>query len=221
MKISFLHTAQVHVDTFDALVDALAPDAICAHHVAPNLLIRAQTHGLENVADETTGILSDLAGADAVVCTCSTLGPLADAMSAVHPNVIRVDRPLMETACATGTNILVAICLESTQEATLELLQECAAQQQKTITPQLVLCDIAWPFFENGDQDGFAAAIVTAVHAEIATFGKPDCIVLAQASMRVAAEALGDLGIPVMSSPHLATKRAIEVATSSIESLIT
>jgi hypothetical protein len=209
MKIAFLHTAQVHVETFDALVNTMAPDTDCAHHVAPDLLARAQINGLQDVEQEVADILNELSNSDAVVCTCSTLGPLVDTIAVSHPNVIRVDRPLMDRACTFGPDVLVAICLESTRNATLALLDNCAEQMGKAITPRLVLCASAWPFFEAGDNAGFAAEISKSIRAEIAMQGTPDCIVLAQASMRVAAPELEDIGPPVLSSPMLAVQHAL------------
>ena len=217
MKIAFLHTAQIHVDTFDTLINALAPNVDCTHHVAPELLARAQALGLSDVAGEVTEIIMELAQADAILCTCSTLGPLADVLAVTHPNVIRVDRPLMEAACAIGTNIMVAICLESTRSATLNLLHDCAKKNGKDVAPTLIVCDTAWPLFEAGDTAGFATEIAKSIRAAIALFGEPDCIVLAQASMRVAAAQLEDLDLPVLSSPMLAVKQVIKVATASAE----
>ncbi|MFT4707717.1 MAG: hypothetical protein ACI9PU_001560, partial [Ascidiaceihabitans sp.] len=34
MKIAFLHTAQIHVETFETLIKSLASDVECIHHVA-------------------------------------------------------------------------------------------------------------------------------------------------------------------------------------------
>lgn len=215
MKISFLHTAQVHVETFETLLKAVNPDVDCDHHVAPDLLARAQTDGLEQVAAETTQRLVDLSKADAVLCTCSTLGALVDRIAQKHPNVTRVDRPLMEAACKLGPNPMVAICLESTRDATLSLLQDCAAQSGTKITPNLVLCDTAWKFFEMGDTGGFSETIAKTIGNAIAQSEKPDCIVLAQASMRVATATLSDLGIPILSSPQLAIERVLNIASTA------
>jgi hypothetical protein len=215
MKISFLHTAQVHVDTFDAILATLAPDTERTHHVAPELLARAQANGLNDIAEDTSTLLNDLSQADAVLCSCSTLGPLVDDMNL--PNVIRVDRPLMKAACEAGTNVIVAICLESTRKATLTLLDDVALENDTKITPNLVLCETAWPYFEQGDQIGFANQIAENINAEIARSGMPDCIVLAQASMRVAAEQLEGLYIPILSSPLLATQHLLRVAATSCE----
>ena len=218
MKIAFLHTAQVHVETFDTLMQKTASDVQCQHHVAADLLERARDHGLSDVTAPTIQILQDLSQADAVICTCSTLGPIADQLSQSHPNVIRIDRPMMEAACTTGNNILVAICLESTKQATLDLLHDCASEAGQDITPRLVLCNSAWPHFEAGDMEQFAKTITRTISSEIEKSGRPDCILLAQASMRVAAVQLADLGLPVLSSPQLAIERAIAVPTLHLKS---
>jgi hypothetical protein len=215
MKIAFLHTAQVHVDTFETLLKTVSPSASATHHVAPDLLTRAQSAGLASVEHETSKLLIELSRADAVLCTCSTLGPITDLIATTHPNVTRVDRPLMEAACEFGSNPMIAICLESTREATLALLQDCAEQTSATVTPHLVLCDTAWPFFEKGDTAAFAQQISNSIRHAIAQSGHPDCIVLGQASMRVAAAELADLGVPVLSSPQLAIERVMDIAASA------
>jgi hypothetical protein len=131
-------------------------------------------------------------------------------------HVFRIDRPVMEEACRIGGRILVAICLESTREPTLALLEQCAAQLGKNIDAEIHLCDAAWPFFEAGDIDGFANSISRSVRERLGTPGGSDCIVLAQASMRVAASKLEDVGIPVLTSPLMAAKRSIHIATYSL-----
>jgi len=216
MHISFLHTADVHVETFDRLFEKLDNSIELTHRVEPNLLSRARDEGLEAVRDDTLGILRDLSVADAVVCTCSTLGPLADDISQSIGHVFRIDRPVMESACKDGENILVAICLESTRDATLALLTQCAAQLGRNISPQIVLCQEAWPFFETGDIASFAAEIAKAVKTEISRRPKTDCIVLAQASMRVAEGLLRSVDVPVRSSPLLAVERSIEIARAQV-----
>ena len=215
MKIAFLHTAQVHIETFEALVDAIAPETIQTHHVAPELLASAQTDGLLSITAQTTEILEQLSTTGAVLCTCSTLGPLVDSFAQTHPNIVRIDRPMMEAAIETGAKIMVAICLESTRNATLALLEDCSKKIGSSISTELVLCDTAWPHFEAGDMTNFSNEICKAIRQSIANNGTPDCIVLAQASMRVATNTLGDLGVPILSSPMLAIQKVLAVAASS------
>lgn len=213
MRISFLHTAQVHVDTFDAIFKTLAPDAVLSHHVMPELLSRAQADGLNAVRGETTTTLQDMLSDDAVMCTCSTLGPIADAIADEH--LLRIDRPVMEFACAQGSRFLVAICLEATRVSTTDLLADCADQMGVKIAPEVLLIDAAWPHFEDGDLDQFATVIASAIRDAVAV-QEYDCVVLAQASMHVVEPLLQNIAVPVVSSPKMAAKRAVEIARSSM-----
>ena len=205
-RIALIHTSDVHVATFDEIFERLGPDVQVTHDVAEHLLDNARTDGLDSVRLETLNRLQALSGADAVLCTCSTLGPLADSAG-----VIRIDRPLMQAACGYGANVRVALCLESTRPATLALLADTAQDMDVTITPQLSICASAWPHFEAGDMDAFAHAVADQIKADVAANGA-DCIVLAQASMRVAEPLLQDLGVAVISSPELAVQAAITAA---------
>ncbi len=205
MRIACLHTAQVHAATFSDLFADKAPDAQVVHVVREDLLARAQVGGIDAVAETFADAIAALGEADAILCTCSTLGPLVDQLQ--NPKVIRIDRPLMEVAATLGSKPLLAICLESTRSASLSLLMEADA----VIAPTVHLCDGAWALFEAGDMAGFADAVATSVRK--VSVGQ-DCVILAQASMRVAEPALRDLEIPVLSSPALAADRVIGVALS-------
>ncbi len=209
MRISFLHTADVHVATFDAIFAKLAPEAALTHHVDPILLDRARTDGLDTVRADVLAVLGALSKDDAVICTCSTLGPLADEMAMHH--VIRIDRPMMQAACRAGPSVLVALCLESTLQATTTLLKDCAADMGLPISPHVVLCDDAWAAFEQGDMAEYAARIAGHVRAAYANDGPFGSIVLAQASMQCAAEHLVDLRVPVLSSPVPAAETALDI----------
>lgn len=210
MKIALLHTADVHVVTFTDLFADLAADVALTHKVRPDLLSVAQAKGLDAVRADTSEALSQLAQADAVLCTCSTLGPLVEGMG--HDHILRIDRPLMEAACQSGPDVMVALCLDSTQAPTLTLLQDCAQRMGRPVAPRVVSCAAAWPRFTSGDHDGFAAAIAASIRISIASGGMPDCVVLAQASMRVALPLLSGLEVPVLASPELAARQTLEVA---------
>lgn len=192
--ITCVHTADVHVATFGALL----PDA--KHVVRADFLDRARADGISAVADEVKDMLRELAAQGPVLCTCSTLGPLVDDLGL--SSVIRIDRPAMEAAVAAGGEVVVAICLESTKDATMALFDEVLAGRA---TAKLVLCDAAWPMFEAGDMDGFANAIAQAVR------GQGTRVLLAQASMAVAAPLL--LDVEVFTTP---TAAAMAVAALEV-----
>lgn len=193
--ITCLHTADVHVATFGALL----PDA--AHVVRADFLDRARAEGICAVAAEVNAVLSELAQDGPVLCTCSTLGPLVD--EAGLANVVRIDRPAMEAAVADGGEVVVAICLESTREATLALFEDVAGGRAFA---KLILCDAAWPFFEAGDMDGFAQAIVKEISGQGAR------VLLAQASMAVATASLEAQGVQVFTTPKSAADRVAALA---------
>ncbi len=205
MKIACLHTADVHVATFGALMDG--PDRAIRHIVRPDLLTRAQADGVDSVGGEVLALLSELASADAVLCTCSTLGVIVDQIGLEH--VLRIDRPAMNAALKHGPKVMLAICLDSTRMASLSLLNDCAAGDP--LEPTVVLCTDAWAAFLAGDMDGFADKIVRHIHA-ICANTQFDAIVLAQASMQVAAPRLANLGVPVLTTPAPAAEATLAVA---------
>lgn len=73
-RIGVLHTAQVHVRTFEGLVRDADESASCVHRVEPGLLDRVRRSGpTVNVEEATLACLEQLAdaGVDVIVCTCS------------------------------------------------------------------------------------------------------------------------------------------------------
>lgn len=204
MRIACLHTASVHQQTFTTLFGDRAPHAQIIHVVRDDLLAAAQIHGLDAITDAFLEALGGLTTADAVLCTCSTLGPLVDL--AGQDKYVRIDRPMMTQAARHGPRPLLAICLDSTRGASLDLLQEAGGP---AMTPTVHMCAEAWPLFEQGDLDGYADAIATSVAAVAEGH---DCIVLGQASMRVAAPMLARLGRPVLTSPESAVAHTIQIA---------
>ena len=213
MKQFFLlHTAPVHQPNFDALAESLGVDLGGRHFVDSSLLSRSIAAGgvTAEVAADLERILGELKaqGAEAVLCTCSSIGGAAEqAGRAVGIPTLRVDRAMAEAACAAGNRWLVAACVESTLAPTEDLLR--AVAREKGITPSidLVVAADAWPLFEAGDIDGYGREIAAAVRDAL---GEHDAVVLAQASMRPAETHLADCGVPVLSSPLLGLKKALE-----------
>ncbi len=210
-RVGFLHTAEVHVATFDALVGDAAETV---HVVEPDLLERARREGpTPTVASGVRAALAELAGAgaDVVVCTCSTLGPLAEAAD-VSVRVLRVDRPMARRAVAIGQRIAVVAAVESTLAPTRELLDDEAARAGATPTVTEVCVPAAWTLFEEGDIPAYLAAVADAARSAASS---ADVVLLAQASMADALDLLADLGVPVLVSPRLAVEGALDGADPS------
>jgi hypothetical protein len=210
-SVAFLHSSQAHVATFDALLEDTGVEIETFHSVRPEWLERARDEGIGLVLlAAIRGHLAELAkSADIVVCTCSTLGPVAESMG--EANILRVDAPMMERAVAIGGQVLLVLCLDSTVESSRNLLERAFADAELDPTYRLLMVEDAWPSFEAGDIAEFTATISRWVGAALAAEPGISCVVLGQASMHAARSALIGGGVPVLSSPAIVVARIIEM----------
>ncbi|AIS01759.1 aspartate/glutamate racemase family protein [Streptomyces glaucescens] len=210
--LALLHTSPVHVPVFDALRDADRPGLRLRHLVREDLLERARRDGPGAVAGEVRAVLARAAGAGAraVLCTCSTLGGVAEgAAVAAGVPVLRVDRPMAAAAVAAGPRVVVLAALESTLGPTAGLIEEEARRAGRAVAVRTVLVDGAWSRFEAGDSEGYVRRVAAA--ADALTPAGADVIVLAQASM-APAQRLTTTAVPVLSSPRPGLAAAAEAA---------
>lgn len=207
--LAFIHTSPVHIATFDQLLGENGVTIPVRHMVVEELLQEARRDGLTPaLGKRVEAVLVEATEQAALaVCTCSTIGALAEeAGIAVGCPVVRVDRAMAERAVQIGRRILVATAVASTRAPTEALLHEAAAQAHVAIELIHLDCADAWPYFERGDHGAYIAAI-----AEQLRHAAPqgDVIVLAQASMAGAAKTCADLGMPILSSPKLGLEAAL------------
>lgn len=211
--LALLHTSPVHTPVFDALRDTHHPGLGLRHLVREPLLDRARAEGPESVAADVRALLAGAAadGARAVLCTCSTLGAVAEAQAdAAGVPVLRVDRPMAAAAVAAGPRIAVVAALDSTLAPTAALIEEESARAGRPVDVRTALVPGAWERFEAGDRDGYLDAVARAVDAVT----DADVIVLAQASMADAADRT-TTALPVLASPALGLRAAATLATGS------
>lgn len=215
MRIGFLHTAEIHVETFDRLLRDRAVHAQAVHVVDETLLAEARARG--GIDPElrrriVARLIEAGDGVDVLVCTCSTIsGAAEDVAAGIGIAVVRVDRPMAERAAAAGSRIAVIAAVESTVAPTVALLEEAGAKAGRALEIEVCLVPGAWELFEAGDFAGYHEAVASTVAA---VRGRSDAVVLAQASMAaVAARFVGDP--PVLSSPALAVDAALALASRS------
>lgn len=198
--LALLHTSPVHVPVFDALRDETHPDLELRHHVDEDLLSRARERGPDAVADAVRAALVRAAadGARAVLCTCSTIGAVAEAAAPeAGVPVLRVDRPMAAAAVAAGERIVVLATVASTLAPTVALIEEEAARAGRPVTVRTLLAGDAWDRFTAGDTEAYVRLVAAAAD----TVTDADAIVLAQASM-APARRLTTTPVPVLSSPR-------------------
>lgn len=197
--LTLLHTSPIHVATFEALAAEAGKPVRLTHVVREDLLAPAIAEGAlpEAVQSEAVALMRDLAASGPVLCTCSTLGPAADAAreGAGFP-VFRIDRPMAQAAVAAGRRIAVLATLPCTLPPSTALVVEAGQGSGVVASPMLV--EGAWEETAAGDGPR-AADLIRAAALEAA--GTHDVLVLAQASMAAALEGT-DLTVPVFTSPR-------------------
>lgn len=208
--IAFLHTAEVHVQTFEKLV-AQADASLNVHHlVDTTLLSDAVANGItDDLRERVVAAMNAAAisGVKVVVCTCSTIGGIAEnALSATPTRSMRIDRSMADIAVGNSKRILVLAAVESTLEPTKVLIDESSNMAGKSPDINLKLIPEAWPLFEAGKMNEYFDCIAAYINQESEGY---DCVILAQASMAPAASRFHESRVSVLASPELGVKSAI------------
>jgi hypothetical protein len=202
MHIACLHTAESNVALFeDALFElGLSDQATLHHEVRVDLLADAERAGglTPEITERTREALVGLRSrADAVVLTCSTLGPAVDSFEEDGPSspVLRADAALAREAVKKGGRVVVLVAVETTVDPTRRLFEAAAATTGALVEVRLV--PQAWAEFKAGNRDAYLRLIREA--ADRAMAEGAETVALAQVSMAgAAAPAVGasPLAIP-------------------------
>ncbi len=200
--LTFFHTAAVHSDTFDGLRDRFAP-GVAMHHNIRSTWLKEARNGIS--AALKTDIRKEVAEARRpVICTCTTIGPVAETAGA-----IRIDQPMMQEAAQHDGPVLMAYCLDSTRDPSSELLQSALLTAGNDAEIQYLPLLHLWHLFEAGDIQAFEKAIARDVVNHVTNGTTPGCVVLAQASMAGAAAWIDIEDCPVLTSPELALRAGL------------
>lgn len=211
MRIACLHTADSNIAVFEKAAGQRG--LTLTHKVRADLLADAlQAGGLNAaIAGRTEHALLELTGqADAVLLTCSTLGPVAeDTASRTSAPILRVDAALAQQAVHGGGKVVVLCAVETTLGPTGMLFEKAAQQTQAIIDMRLV--PGAWSAFLAGQTEQYLAMIAGAADQ---AFGEGIKVVaLAQASMAGAA-ALCRKGTP-LTSPSAGLQAIVAALTAA------
>lgn len=213
--LAMIHTSPTLTPVFGALAATEMPEVQVFHMVDESLIKDTIKAGrLRGVTiRRLLGLIesAEKAGADAVMVTCSSIGPgVAMAQRLFDTPVVRVDEAMAEKAVLLGRRIGVAATLRTTLEPTIALLQEKAAAAGREIEIVESLSLGAFDAVLAGDTKTHDRILSESL---IRDMRRVDLVVLAQASMaRVVKEMpTGAVEAPVLSSPELAVQRAKQV----------
>ena len=182
------------VNVFNIADDSLVKGIITAGSLTPTIARRVAAY-LES---------AELAGADYIMVTCSSIGPAVEAAAKlIGVPVLRVDQPMADKAATTGKRIGVIATLRTTLEPTADLISRRAALAGKQIELTSRLCEGAFEALMSG-QPAVHDAKVAASLKELSQ--QVDVIVLAQASMARVVDTLApeDKRVPILASPAIA-----------------
>lgn len=213
--LALIHTSPTLAPSFADLCGRHLPETKIFHMVDESLIqdtIRVGSLQKPTIRRLVNQIASaETAGADAVLVTCSSIGPgVAIARQLFDIPVIRIDDAMAEIAVRRARTIGVLATLRTTLDPTTALLREKAAEIGREVELVECLCEDAFPAVLAGDTERHDRILREALVNDL---DGVDLIVLAQASMArvVSTLAPGTLRVPVQSSPELAILRTREI----------
>ena len=207
-RLGLIHTSATLVPVFAQLCKEKLPN-VEVFNIADDSLVKGIREAgslTATIARRVAGYLesAELAGADYIMVTCSSIGPAVEAgAKLMGVPVLRVDQPMADKAVATGKRIGVIATLQTTLEPTADLISRRAALAGKQIELTSKLCEGAFEALMSGDavtHDAKVAAALKELSQQV------DVIVLAQASMARVVDSLAatDKRVPILASPGIA-----------------
>lgn len=206
--LGLVHTSATLVPVFAQLCKEKLP-GVNVFNIADDSLVKGimAAGGLTaQISRRVAGYLesAELAGADYIMVTCSSIGPAVEAgAKLIGVPVLRVDQPMADKAVATGKKIGVVATLRTTLEPTADLISRRADHAGRKIELISRLCDGAFEALMAGDAATHDARVADALKD---LSRQVDVIVLAQASMARVVETLKpeEKRVPILASPGIA-----------------
>ena len=206
--LGLVHTSATLVPVFGQLCKTKLP-GVNVFNIADDSLVKgiiASGSLTPQIARRVAGYLesAELAGADYIMVTCSSIGPAVEAAAKlIGVPVLRVDQPMADQAVVLGQTIGVIATLRTTLEPTADLIARRAALAGRPVNIVSRLCEGAFEALMSGDAAKHDALVATALN-ELAQ--QVEVVVLAQASMARVVDTLpaGEVTVPVLASPGIA-----------------
>jgi len=214
--VFIIHTSSVSVGDLNRLFKEAEPTVVIRNIIDDSLLPEVLANG-----GVTPGVLrricayavaAEAAGADIVFNQCSSVGEAADvAAKMIKIPLVKVDERMAELACNTGSRIGVVATLPTTMGPTVRLIQKTADGLSKPVNISQGLSEGAFDKLIAGDRKAHNDMVIEAIRGLTKNV---DVVVCAQGSMLALQSDLGDTPVPVLMSPPLGVKHAVEVLAS-------
>lgn len=202
--VAVVHTGPSTVLPIKRQFDDLLPDVRVVNIVDDSLLVDVIEAG--QVTDAVSERLltymevGERMGAVAILNACSSVGEAAAAArTRLSIPVVKVDETMAETAVRTGPRIGVVATVRTTLAPTVRLIRAKAAEAGRAVEITEALAEGGYEALIGGRTDEHDRLVRETITSLI---GRVDVVVLAQVSMARLIESLGELPVPVLSSPR-------------------
>lgn len=205
-RIACIYTAQGGLDKVVEKELTARLGALDFVHITDGALIRdiVAAGGVTPQLKKRTLALFDAACAaepDLVLCTCSSIGEVAEEAAKLHPEtrILRIDYAMARTAAEQYDRVAVMATLATTVGPSVRLIERLAQKKGKAVSVADATAARAFTAMVGGDMDKATEEVLRTAE----TCRGAQCIVLAQASMARFADALRTAlpGVPLLSSP--------------------
>ena len=216
--VAVVHTGPATVQPIKQQFQELLPDVRVINIVDDSLLndVIAAGHLTEAVAGRILTYMQEgqKMGAVAILNACSSVGEAATAAHAgLSIPVVKIDERMAERAVALGPRIGVVATVRTTLEPTIRLIRAKAEETGHQIEISEGLAEGAFQALLEGKTEAHDEVVRRTI---LSLVDKVDVIVLAQASMARLTSSLGDLKVPVLSSP----RSGVEAVRALLETLV-
>ena len=210
-KVGMIHTVEKLIPMWEELAEEMMPGTEIIHLVDEGLLKEIVAGG--ELTEERVSRLASLAsaaeasGAEAVMLTCSTIGPAVDtAKDSLEVPFLKVDEAMADRAVQLGPRIGVIATLHTTLIPTSDLVRTRGTAQGREVQIETVLCQGAFEALGAGDTDTHDRIVIENLKE---LMNRVDVVVLAQATMARVADLISEEEkiVPILSSPRLGLDR--------------
>ena len=179
--------------------DSMLPEVLSIGGITPGVLKRYCTYAIQ----------AEASGADLIFSQCSSVGEAVDvARTMVSVPIIKIDERMAEVACQMGSRIAVVATASCTMGPTTRLLSRAAERLGKRISLVEELRTDAFERMLAGDKKGHNELLLGRIRD---LYSRVDVVVCAQGSMLALKPDLGETPIPVLMSPPIGVRHAVEV----------